>query len=122
MADAIDAPPVATGSVTAAATEYGDVSSEESTGGEPPIVGMPQPEPQPEPEGSRATATDGSTTVDEDDGDDDESFYSRGRHFLVMSYAGKPIYSRYGGDARLATIVPFVTAMIQQFEVSVSSP
>ncbi|KAJ2461448.1 Vacuolar fusion protein mon1 [Coemansia sp. RSA 2424] len=39
----------------------------------------------------------------------------RSRHFLVLSSAGKPIYSRFGNEAQLSTLMSAVQAIISTF-------
>ncbi|KAI7835133.1 vacuolar fusion protein MON1 [Kickxella alabastrina] len=49
-----------------------------------------------------------------------EDFHSpewrkRSRHFLVLSSAGKPIYSRYGDESHLSTLMSAIQAIISTF-------
>ncbi|KAJ2729236.1 Vacuolar fusion protein mon1 [Coemansia erecta] len=39
----------------------------------------------------------------------------RSRHFLVLSSAGKPIYTRYGNESQLSTLMSAVQAIISSF-------
>ncbi|KAJ2022423.1 Vacuolar fusion protein mon1, partial [Coemansia sp. S85] len=43
------------------------------------------------------------------------SWRKRSRHFLVLSSAGKPIYSRFGNEAQLSTLMSAVQAIISTF-------
>jgi hypothetical protein len=46
----------------------------------------------------------------------ERQFFEHGRHVFVLSAAGKPIYSRYGEESRLATLMPMVCAIIDQYD------
>ncbi|KAJ1842162.1 Vacuolar fusion protein mon1, partial [Coemansia sp. RSA 486] len=39
----------------------------------------------------------------------------KNRHFLVLSSAGKPIYSRHGNEAQLSTLMSAIQAIISTF-------
>ncbi|KAJ1666305.1 Vacuolar fusion protein mon1 [Coemansia sp. RSA 1813] len=43
------------------------------------------------------------------------SWRARKRHFLVLSSAGKPIYSRYGDEAQMSTLMSATQAIISTF-------
>ena len=117
-----------------------DVSSDESTGGEPPVLGMvagevidaPAAHAVVEPSIEAAAVDppsspgiDGMAAHDTEAGEEgssgdvdisDAGFFGHSRHFFVISFAGKPIYSRHGDESRLATLLPFVSAIIMKFE------
>jgi len=46
----------------------------------------------------------------------DEAFYRQSRHVFVLSSAGKPIYARHGEEDRLATLMPMISAIYDQFD------
>ena len=76
----------------------------------------------PQGQDSTATADSDTPTMAVGDGarpdesaDSDAAFYRHARHIFVTSYAGKPIYSRHGSESRLATLMPMLTAIIDQY-------
>ena len=55
--------------------------------------------------------------------EDLEEFYQYSKHFMIMSEAGKPIYSRYGDQEILSPFYATMSAIIhkvQSFFVSVA--
>ena len=44
------------------------------------------------------------------------AFYRKSRHVFVLSSAGKPIYARHGEEDRLATLMPMISAIYDQFD------
>ena len=45
----------------------------------------------------------------------DPSFFTHSKHVLVCSWAGRPIYSRYGDDSKLAGYTGVLTALIENY-------
>ncbi|CAD7695859.1 unnamed protein product [Ostreobium quekettii] len=43
---------------------------------------------------------------------EDETWRKRGKHFFIFSNAGKPIYSRYGDEGKLAGLMAIMQAML----------
>ncbi|KAJ2004450.1 Vacuolar fusion protein mon1 [Coemansia thaxteri] len=69
---------------------------------------------------SSASGTEPRTDIGELGAEKLEDFCSpewrqRSRHFLVLSSAGKPIYSRFGNEAQLSTLMSAVQAIISTF-------
>ncbi len=54
--------------------------------------------------------------ADEGDGEDGLPFHRKSRHVFVLSSAGKPIYARHGEEDRLATLMPMISAIYDQFD------
>ena len=46
-----------------------------------------------------------------------QEFYSKKRHFLIMSEGGKPVFSRYGDPIENNSIFATISAMITKFTV-----
>ena len=71
-------------------------------------------------ETERSAATDGPAegggTDEESDGEDGLAFHRKSRHVFVLSSAGKPIYARHGEEDRLATLMPMISAIYDQFD------
>ncbi|KAJ1735860.1 Vacuolar fusion protein mon1 [Coemansia biformis] len=61
---------------------------------------------QDEPDKPSAVQVDGLCSAD---------WQSHGRHFLVLSSAGKPIYTRHGDEAQLSMLMSAVQAIISSF-------
>ncbi|KAJ2792303.1 Vacuolar fusion protein mon1 [Coemansia guatemalensis] len=73
---------------------------------------------QPQHEGSRthsADEQDGPLAAEKLEDFHSAEWQSRERHFLVLSSAGKPIYTRYGNEAQLSTLMSAVQAIIASF-------
>jgi len=43
-----------------------------------------------------------------------EQFHSKKRHLIIMTEAGKPVYSRYGDEAELSPIVATISVIINK--------
>ena len=46
----------------------------------------------------------------------DEAWYKHKKHVLICSWAGRPIYTRYGDDTMLAAYMGVVSAIISNFQ------
>ncbi|XP_058780121.1 vacuolar fusion protein MON1 homolog [Vicia villosa] len=71
-------------------------------------------DPPPAPNNSNAASFPGKRYLDEDDGS--TSWRKRKKHFFVLSHSGKPIYSRYGDEHRLAGFSATLQAIISFVE------
>ena len=45
----------------------------------------------------------------------DPSFFTHSKHILVCSWSGRPIYTRYGDDSKLAGYMGVITALIENY-------
>lgn len=61
-------------------------------------------------------ATAESVAAHEDRGRGEVPFHRKSRHVFVLSSAGKPIYARHGEEDRLATLMPMISAIYDQFD------
>src|SRR4051812_44292641 len=43
----------------------------------------------------------------------DASWFNHSKHMLVCSWSGRPIYTRYGDDSKLAAYTGVITALIE---------
>ncbi|KAI5413207.1 vacuolar fusion protein MON1 homolog isoform X2 [Lathyrus oleraceus] len=66
------------------------------------------------PDDSNAASFPGKRHLDEDDGS--ASWRKRKKHFFVLSHSGKPIYSRYGDEHKLAGFSATLQAIISFVE------
>lgn len=65
---------------------------------------------------SSATVGVDGGAVDEEGANDGLPFHQKSRHVFVLSSAGKPIYARHGEEDRLATLMPMISAIYDQFD------
>nr|ASF57548.1 SAND family protein [Paspalum vaginatum] len=75
----------------------------------------PEPEPEPEPELAQDWPRD-KKHLDEDDAS--SSWRKRKKHFFILSNSGKPVYSRYGDEHKLAGFSATLQAIISFVENS----
>ena len=45
----------------------------------------------------------------------DDAFFTHSKHVLVCSWSGRPIYTRYGDDSKLAAYTGVITALIENY-------
>mmetsp|Transcript_1564 Transcript_1564/g.1371 ORF Transcript_1564/g.1371 Transcript_1564/m.1371 type:complete len:124 (+) Transcript_1564:40-411(+) len=53
----------------------------------------------------------------EDEDESSDSFYKHKRHLFVFTQAGKPIYTRYGDELRLATYIASISTIFQKLMI-----
>jgi hypothetical protein len=52
--------------------------------------------------------------MDKDPDISNEQFHSKKRHLIIMTEAGKPVYSRYGDEAELSPIVATINVIVNK--------
>eukprot|EP01016_Furgasonia_blochmanni_P044612 TRINITY_DN6210_c0_g1_i4.p1 TRINITY_DN6210_c0_g1~~TRINITY_DN6210_c0_g1_i4.p1 ORF type:complete len:240 (+),score=43.35 TRINITY_DN6210_c0_g1_i4:170-889(+) len=52
---------------------------------------------------------------------EDSTFFAHKRHIFILTFAGKPVYSRYGDEVKLSSYFASLAALVQKFSVYYSA-